>query len=69
MSGNDPEQELQTEIFLLEGEPEPPDRADLAGRARAAREENVHVREDLRALRAEQAQSRAVLHRKLHPNE
>jgi uncharacterized protein YbcI len=64
MSANDPEQELQTEIYLLErDESRPLDHSDLAARARAAREESLQVREDLRALRAEQVQSREALHR------
>jgi hypothetical protein len=63
MSGNDPDQELQAEIFLLE----PPDaertlqEADLAARSKAAREDAAEIREDHRALRAEQAQARSAL--------
>jgi uncharacterized protein YbcI len=63
MSGNDPEQELQAEIFLLEpldAERPRPD-ANLAARSEAAREMAAEVREDHRALRAEQAQARSAL--------
>ena len=69
MSGNDPARELQAEVFVLEPEPTESDPGaatagendDLGERARRARVQNRQVREDLRALRAEQAQSRAAL--------
>jgi uncharacterized protein YbcI len=64
MSANEPFQELQAELFLLEpGESEPVDQSGLAERARLACEQNAQVREDLLALCAEQAQSRAALRR------
>ncbi|HEX6461081.1 MAG TPA: Na-translocating system protein MpsC family protein [Thermoleophilaceae bacterium] len=63
MSANEPNREMQAEVFVLEPEDSPaePEQAGLAARAQAARDENRQVREDLRALRAEQAQSRAAL--------
>jgi uncharacterized protein YbcI len=65
MSANDAANELQSEIFVLEPAAKEPaaDHADLCERARTACEENAEVREDLRALRAEQAQARDALHR------
>jgi uncharacterized protein YbcI len=62
LSANDPSRELQSEMFVLEPEQvEPVQRSDLAARARAAREESVRVRTDLRAVRAEQIQARSAL--------
>ena len=65
MSANDAAQELQAEIFVLEpeGEATTAEHAELCARAQAARDENADVREDLRALRAEQVQARDALHR------
>ena len=63
MSANDSANEMQAEIFVLEGEPAQ-SASDLAARAQAACEENVEVRQDLRALRSEQAQARDTLHKK-----
>jgi uncharacterized protein YbcI len=62
MSANDAENELQAEIFVLErDDAASSDRLDLCARAHAAREENAEVRQDLRALRAEQAQARSAM--------
>ena len=62
MSANDPSRELQSEVFVLEPEQaEPAEPFDPAARAQAARDENVKVRSDLRALRAEQIQARSAL--------
>jgi uncharacterized protein YbcI len=64
MSASDPRQQIQAEVFQLEQEPlSQGQEADLEFWARAAREENTKVREELRALRAEQIQSRSALRR------
>jgi uncharacterized protein YbcI len=64
MSGNDPDQELQTEVFLLEpAHAEPVSDKDLADRSQAARDHAAEIRLDHRALRAEQVQARAALQR------
>jgi uncharacterized protein YbcI len=63
MSANDPSHELQAEIFVLEPEQDEAEgETDLARRARIAREQNLEIREDMRALTAEQRQSRQALH-------
>lgn len=63
MSAYDPAQELECDIFVLASEAEADlPQSELEERARLARERNLQVREELRALRAEQAQSRAALH-------
>ena len=67
MSANDPANELQSEIFVLDSEPVVDlEHAELEERARTARERNKEMREELRALRAEQAQTRSALHRHRH---
>ena len=67
MSANDAANEMQCDIFVLESEPlVDVDHAELEERARMARERNQQMREELRALRAEQAQTRSALHRHRH---
>jgi uncharacterized protein YbcI len=66
MSANDPDLELQAEIFLLDNALDLADPDDLIERARLAQRENRQVREELRALRAEQAQSRAAVEQRRH---
>jgi uncharacterized protein YbcI len=63
MSANDAANELQAELFVLEATAEQP-APDLAARAEAARAQNIAVREDLRALTAEQEQAREALHKR-----
>jgi uncharacterized protein YbcI len=64
MSGNDPANGLQVEVFVLEALASPERAADgdvardLTERARRAREEHRELLDEHRALRAEQAQSR-----------
>jgi uncharacterized protein YbcI len=79
MSANDPENDLQVEIFVLlasdtntsgdtrEGDAASAARAganeELAGRAERAREQHRTLLDEHRALRSEQEQSRRAIHR------
>jgi uncharacterized protein YbcI len=66
MSANDAANELQAELFVLEPDEEQAT-TSLAARVKAARNENAEVRQDLRALRAEQAQALAHLRQHRRP--
>ena len=67
MSANDPEHELMCEIFVLEPVPDEPGNvySEALGRdAERAQDLNRRALEDMRALRAEQVQSREALRRR-----
>jgi uncharacterized protein YbcI len=63
MSANDPNNDLQAEIFVLWPQATAGRDGDLARRAERAREQHREVLDEHLALRAEQVQSREALHR------